>query len=480
MDEKPLCFVLMPFGRKPDPTGGGRIDFTLIYERAIRPGVADAGMTPIRADEERLGGIIHKAMYERLLVCDFAVADLTTANSNVLYELGVRHAARPRTTLTVHASKRPLPFDVRMLRTQSYDLDEEDNSFSEESAATLRAKVREHLVELRALRADSPVDSPLFQLVDGWNPSPLGLAATSSFKEQLRRTEVVKARLSRIRALGTSPHPAEHERAAVLLAELREQVVASGTTDVAVLTGVFLAYRALGDWTGMIGAFGALPEDLRQQVSVRQQLAFAHNRRAEATGDRGDRGRALEILEALRREQGPTPETSGMIGRIHKSQWVEASEAGEPARARGYLKRAVAAYVEGFEADWREVYPGINALTLLDVQGGRAAAELKQRLLPVVRFAVERRLCGRDPDYWDHATRLEIAVLDDDDELAVDVLDAALAVVAERWQPQSTADNLRIIERARRARGEEVRWLSLLVRALYAAAGAAGTADEGE
>src|SRR3712207_6927919 len=96
----------MPFGSKPDLTGGPDIDFDRVYAMAIRPGITDAGMVPIRADEEKLGGIIHKAMFERLLVCDFAVADLTTSNANVLYELGVRHAARPRTTLTVYAESR--------------------------------------------------------------------------------------------------------------------------------------------------------------------------------------------------------------------------------------------------------------------------------------------------------------------------------------------------------------------------------------
>ena len=99
MPEEPLCFVLMPFGSKKDPGGGPDINFDRIYEDAIRPAVDAAGMEAIRADEERTDGIIHRAMFERLLLCDFAVADLTTANANVFYELGVRHAARPATTL---------------------------------------------------------------------------------------------------------------------------------------------------------------------------------------------------------------------------------------------------------------------------------------------------------------------------------------------------------------------------------------------
>jgi len=35
-------------------------------------------------------------MFERLILCEYAVADLTTANANVFYELGIRHAIRPK------------------------------------------------------------------------------------------------------------------------------------------------------------------------------------------------------------------------------------------------------------------------------------------------------------------------------------------------------------------------------------------------
>ena len=90
----PLCFVLMPFGVK--PTASGRsIDFDLVYTKLIKPAIAAAGMDPVRADGEEAGGIVHKPMFERLLLCDHAVADLTTGNANVFYELGVRYAVRP-------------------------------------------------------------------------------------------------------------------------------------------------------------------------------------------------------------------------------------------------------------------------------------------------------------------------------------------------------------------------------------------------
>jgi hypothetical protein len=33
--------------------------------------------------------------------------------------------------------------------------------------------------------------------------------------------------------------------------------------------------------------------------------------------------------------------------------------------ARALLKSAIDAYLAGFEADWRDAYPGINAVTLM-------------------------------------------------------------------------------------------------------------------
>ena len=99
---KPLCFVLMPFGKKPT-VSAKTIDFDAVYETLIAPAIRQANLEPLRADEERGGGIIHTPMFERLLLCDYAVADLTTANANVFYELGVRHTARPRSTVLMFA-----------------------------------------------------------------------------------------------------------------------------------------------------------------------------------------------------------------------------------------------------------------------------------------------------------------------------------------------------------------------------------------
>ena len=248
MSNQPLCFVLMPFGSKPDPVGGPNIDFNRVYALAIKPGIEDADMFPIRADEEKLGGIIHKAMFERLLVCDFAVADLTTSNANVMYELGVRHAARPRTTLTIYAESTPLPFDVRLLRTQPYSLGAE-NEFPDSSAATLRSAVAEHLRQLTARAETEEVsDSPLFQLVAGWKPELLSRQAAESFQIEVKANEAVKERLRLIRS--ASEDLGQRAALSARLADITTETSVGGTVDApGVLTELMLAHRSLEEWS---------------------------------------------------------------------------------------------------------------------------------------------------------------------------------------------------------------------------------------
>jgi hypothetical protein len=156
----------MPFGTKKDPGGGPDIDFDAVYEQGIQPAIGDAGMEAVRADEERTGGIIHKAMFERLLLCDYAVADLTAANANVYYELGVRHAVRPATTLPIFAERQKLLFDVEYLRALPYKLGE-NNRFTAQEAGLLRSALAGRLRELREMAkdgaaTDSPISKPTY------------------------------------------------------------------------------------------------------------------------------------------------------------------------------------------------------------------------------------------------------------------------------------------------------------------------------
>jgi hypothetical protein len=80
---KAVCFVDMPFGKKPDLASGVIVDFDSIYDLAIKPAIYDAGLEPIRGDKELTGGIIHVPMFARIFSAEFMVADLTLNNPNV-------------------------------------------------------------------------------------------------------------------------------------------------------------------------------------------------------------------------------------------------------------------------------------------------------------------------------------------------------------------------------------------------------------
>src|ERR1700692_4369269 len=110
-DMKPLVFVAMPFGLKWDVTHSFQIDFDHVYERGIKPAVDLEELEVIRADEEQGGGVIHLPMFERLLLAEIAIVDVTNQNANVFYELGIRHAARPRSTIIVAANEKRRPLD---------------------------------------------------------------------------------------------------------------------------------------------------------------------------------------------------------------------------------------------------------------------------------------------------------------------------------------------------------------------------------
>jgi tetratricopeptide (TPR) repeat protein len=457
-DARPLCFVLMPFGTKPDPSGGPPIDFDRIYQEAIRPAVEEAGMAPIRADEEKTGGIIHKYMFERLLLCEYAVADLTGFNANVFYELGVRHAAREGTTQAIYAAQHPIPFDLNFLRALPYELGPQ-NRFGAGEAAELRRMLAARLASLRQLAVEhAPVDSPLFQLLGEWKSGDLARLKTDVFRAQVQINEERKSQMARARA-------AKRSEGLALLREVQGDLGDLDIQEAGVIVDLMLSYRALKGWSEMVDLFDRMPETLRRQVLVREQLAFALNRRAAEREAPEDRERAVRILEQVEEEQGPSAETCGLLGRIYKDLWHEL-RADDPRAARAQLKKAIDAYRRGFEADWRDAYPGVNTVTLLDIRGDAASKAERDAVLPVVRFAVEQRLRGKSADYWDHATMLELAVLADDQSRAEEHLDEALGAVREPWEPETTARNLRLIAEGRSERGEDAAWVATIVREL--------------
>ncbi len=105
------CFVMQPFSA---PLGG-------YYETIFKPAVEQAGLTAVRADAEIFGtGKIIDQIWRGIRNADVLVAELTTKNPNVFYELGLAHALEKPVVL-VSSNQDDVPFDLRHIRVILYD-----------------------------------------------------------------------------------------------------------------------------------------------------------------------------------------------------------------------------------------------------------------------------------------------------------------------------------------------------------------------
>ena len=118
----------------------------------------------------------------------------------------------------------------------------------------------------------------------------------------------------------------------------------------------------------------------------------------------------------------------------------------------------------GLETDWRDSYPGVNTVTLMELR--EPPDPRRNALLPVVRYAVDRKIATGSADYWDWATVVELEVLASHEPEAMDALAAAVGLIRETWEPETTARNIRLIRMARERRGVAEPWLSTVEHAL--------------
>ena len=159
------CFVVMGFGTKTDYATGRKLDLNKSYRLLIKPVVEEKGLVCIRADEIRHSGSIDVPMYKELLKADVVIADLSTANVNAFYELGIRHALRPHTTIVISEDKLVYPFDLNHIKITSYTHLGEGIEYEEVE------RFRKILGEtLQAVLDKNEPDSPVYTYLDGLTP----------------------------------------------------------------------------------------------------------------------------------------------------------------------------------------------------------------------------------------------------------------------------------------------------------------------
>lgn len=109
------CVALMPF-REP---------FDRYYRDILKPAVASSGFTLLRADEIYGSRSIMADLWSAIVSSAAVIAELTTRNPNVLYELGLAHAIRKPAVLLAQTVE-DIPFDLKHIRTILYDTTQPD------------------------------------------------------------------------------------------------------------------------------------------------------------------------------------------------------------------------------------------------------------------------------------------------------------------------------------------------------------------
>ncbi|WP_292972468.1 hypothetical protein [Mucilaginibacter sp.] len=106
------CFVMMPFA---PPLG----DY---YSKIYEPAITKAGLRPVRADNDIFGtGKIIDQIWDGIIKAKVLIAELTTRNPNVYYELGLAHALRKPVVL-ISSNEEDVPFDLQHIRVIYYDV----------------------------------------------------------------------------------------------------------------------------------------------------------------------------------------------------------------------------------------------------------------------------------------------------------------------------------------------------------------------
>jgi hypothetical protein len=158
--EMGFCFVIQPFD---DPN-------TARYEQVFCPAIEAAGLEPYRVDRDPSATILIDTIEEKIRASDACLADITSENPNVWYELGFALAAGREVVLVCRNGRDGFPFDIRHRNIILYTAESpaDFNTLKTKIAEQLRAKL-----DLRARMENLP--SPAVAATQGGlDPQQMG------------------------------------------------------------------------------------------------------------------------------------------------------------------------------------------------------------------------------------------------------------------------------------------------------------------
>ena len=443
------CFVVMGFGTKTDFKTGKSFDLNMSYFNMIKPAVQAAGLTCVRADEINHSGVIDVPMYRQLLEADVVVADISTSNVNAFYELGIRHALRPHTTVIVaEDGMDTLAFDLSHVVVRKYRHLGEDIGFKEAN------RFRDVLTTaIRDVLSANPrvADSPVYTFLHGLTPPELADAVEAAVKA----LPDDKSGETLTRGADTTEAPTYAE----LFSEANEAQAGGEFLQAKILLNSIrkLVRKARRDVLAketQVGELPINPTELPEDPSLIRRLALVTYKSEHPT-----KQAALEEARALLLKLDPQTsndtETLGLWGAVNKRHWELSGDA-------AYLDEAVRGYENGFKLR-NDYYNGINYAYLLNVRAAQAltdnqlaeactdfvlARRVRREVLEICHKALEAEkvLQTEDaeakPNYWLQATLAEAYVGLGKETEGQKVLDDALALKPAQWMRDSTEEQL--------------------------------------
>jgi hypothetical protein len=419
---RPVCFVIMPYGRKPTQAEAGHgpaeIDFNALWDRGYFPIIQALGFQPMRADQDT-GALVITQMLERLYFSDLVLADMTIANGNVYYEVGIRHAAKENGCVLLAADWSRQLFDLAQMRTVRYPLPE--GEITAQSAQAFCKYVKDEIQR----RADAR--SPVYASIPGF-PSNVDEDAASTMKEQMTQIVMFQANL---RAVRTIPRAERMTRAQELIATYAVPPMLPAIA-LALLLLLRDSVDKSDDWKIILEYISKLPRELATLPQVREQLAFARSQ----SGEQLD---AIAELEALIQEFGPTPERLGMLGGRFKLMYESATASQDRLTA---LTRSIENYERGMNLDLNEYYCSSNLPRLYRERNRQGDEERARAVLNVAMAACDRAKSRGASDEWLRPTLLVTAFgLGDADKAEVLCNEVAEEGPA-RWKIESVVRDL--------------------------------------
>jgi len=403
---KKTCFVVMGFGEKTDYYSNPQrvLNLNRTYEDIIEPAVTASGLECIRADKIIHSTVIDKPMYENLLDADLVIADLSTSNANAIYELGVRHALRPRTTIVIAEDKFTFPFDFNHLSITKYEHLGKEIGFREVM------RMREVLQQKITVLVDKEeTDSPVFLFL---------------------------------------PHLASDEQT-----ETPPAAPSAPAQDVKSFADLLETFREAkksvnqpSDWLIVVAVLKRLLNLQPTDPYIVQQLALA-TYKSKLPDALESLRQARSILDALKPDTSAEAETVGLWGAIHKRLW-------EVGKERRDLDTAIRSYARGYFIK-DDYYNGINFAFLLNVrasvtEGDEALADrvlarrMRREVLVLCDTALQGTLNAEDA-FWASATKVE-ALQGLGRQTEADALRATISAGAVKWMVDAMTGQLSALD----------------------------------